>query len=92
MAALGEFRFSRDFRCSLDWDAWERLSRERGSFVGTPETLLLHRIHPDSETTRQLENSARRGEDLRMFRRFWPDGPAQILARLYAHSERSNRL
>ena len=89
---MGDFRFSRELRCDLDWDAWERLSRERGRFVGTPEVLLLHRIHPDSETTRLLENSARRGEDLRMFRRFWPEGPAGILARLYAHSERSNRL
>jgi hypothetical protein len=89
---LGDFRFSREFSCDLDWDAWERLSRERGSFVYTPEALLLHRIHPGSETTRQLENSTRRGEDLAMFRRFWPDRPAGALARLYALSERSNRL
>ena len=89
---VGDFRFSRELKCDLDWDAWERLSREKGSFAFTPEVLMLHRIHPDSETSRILKDNARTEEDLRMFRRFWPEGIARQLAALYARSERSNRL
>ncbi len=89
---LGDFRFSRELRCDLDWDAWERLSRERGSFAFTPEVLMLHRIHAGSETTQILGENGRTGEDLELFRRFWPEGLARRLAALYASSEKSNRL
>ena len=89
---MGDFRFSRELRCDLDWDAWERLSREEGSFAFTPEVLLLHRIHPNSETSHILGENARVTEDLRMLRRFWPEGIARTLSKLYAGSEKSNRL
>ncbi|MBQ3276960.1 MAG: glycosyltransferase family 2 protein [Oscillospiraceae bacterium] len=89
---MADFRFSRELRCDLDWDAWERLSREKGSFVFSPEVLMLHRIHDDSETSRILGENARRAEDYQMFRRFWPEGAARRLADLYAASEKSNRL
>jgi len=84
--------FRDDFRCDLDWQQWEILSRKRGEFVFCPEALVLHRIHPASETSRVLSRNARRAEDLAMFRVFWPEGIARFLAARYARSEESNKL
>ena len=84
--------FSEDLRCDLDWDQWERLSRREGSFVFDPGVLMLHRIHPGSETTRVLSANGRRREDEILFRRFWPGSVARALTGLYARSERSNEL
>ena len=84
--------FREELRCSLDWQQWETLSWEKGTFAFCPEALVLHRIHPDSETSRVLSNSARQAEDLQVYRAFWPEGIARFLARQYARSEESNRL
>ena len=84
--------FREELRCSLDWQQWETLSREQGSFVFCGEALVLHRIHPDSETSRVLAHSSRQAEDLATFRAFWPEKTARFLAARYAKSEESNRL
>ena len=89
---LPENLFEAFYRVSLDWAAWERLSRMEGSFVYVPEILMLHRIHRDSETTRQIGNSGRSTEDLKMYEKFWPKKIAQILEYFYHSSEDSNHI
>ena len=59
-SAYPNFRFSESMSCSLDWDAWSRIAKEKGSFVYIPKVLMLHRIHQDSETTKQLEADGKR--------------------------------
>ena len=50
--------------------------RKKGSFVYVPEILMLHRIHEDSETTKQLEADGQRfQEDYAIF--------SALLANLY---------
>ncbi len=84
--------FQAGFRSDEDWQAWERLSREKGAFVYAPKKLMTHRIHEDSETSRIIRDHARDREDYLMFRRFWPEPVARLLTKLYASSQKSNEL
>lgn len=89
-ADLPEKVFVPGLRASLDWEAWERLSRLPGAFVYIPEPLMAHRIHGESETSAAILGHVRSREDLAMYERFWPPRIARILERMYAASERSN--
>lgn len=76
--------FSKGLKVALDWQAWERLSRRQGSFCYIPGAYMGHRIHALSETSKALGKSGiREREDLWMFRKFWPEGIAAVLNRLY---------
>lgn len=76
----------------MDWMAWEKLSREKGSFEYVPETLMTHRIHEASTTSGLLEENGRSREDLTMFLRFWPAPIARLLTRVYKKSENYNQV
>lgn len=80
------------YKSNLDWDAWERLSKQDGDFVYCPHTLLLHRIHDESETSALIKSNVRSLEDLEMLKRFWPKPIAKILNFFYSFSMRSNNL
>lgn len=84
--------FQHGFRASEDWQAWERLSRLKGSFVYSTMPLTYHRIHEESETSKILADNARMKEDFIMFRKFWPVPVARILTKFYSSSEKSNDL
>ena len=90
--ACEDFRFDGAFKFACDWDAWERLSRQKGAFLYIPKRLCGHRIHEDSETTKQTEGEGRAREEYTMFRRFWPAWIARRLARTYAKGADSNQL
>ncbi len=87
-----DFRFDETMACDLDWDAWSRLAKEKGSFIYIPKPLMLHRIHEGSETTNQLEDGKRFAEDLEMFRRYWPRPLAKMIMKKYATSADSNKI
>jgi hypothetical protein len=87
---LKDFQFSHEFTINMDWDAWYRMAKMEGRFVYVNKNFLKHRIHPDSATTAGLKVNARQIEDLNMFKRFWPDFLAKILASFYARSYKSN--
>ena len=55
---LSSFSFSDQFKCDLDWDAWERLSKKNGSFLYCHKVLMCHRIHEESTTTELIVNVA----------------------------------
>jgi glycosyltransferase involved in cell wall biosynthesis len=82
--------FQFGYKSDIDWQAWEKLSREKGQFVYCSKPLILHRIHAESETTRILENNTRVQEDLEMFCCFWPKQIAKVLVKIYSQSEKSN--
>jgi len=84
--------FVHHFYTDEDWEAWERLSRLEGSFVYCDRILACRRIHPDSETSRRMKLGQRIEEDLVMFRKFWPEPIARLIAALYKNSEKSNDL
>lgn len=84
--------FNNRFICSEDWEAWEKLSKEQGSFVYVPQSLISHRIHKDSVTTQTVSGQGRSGEDLEIFRKFWPEWMARILAKKYEKAEEFNKV
>ena len=75
---------------NLDWQTWERLSRQKGAFVYVPQILMHHRIHNESTTSELINNHQRSGEDYEMFSRFWPSWIAGILTKIYSKSEQYN--
>ena len=89
---LGDFQFSSAFTVNMDWDAWSRIALLDGYFFFIPEKLMLHRIHPDSATTRGIAAMRRQEEDARMYRRFWPAPVARVLMYFYSMSYRSNKI
>ncbi|MCH4053133.1 MAG: glycosyltransferase [Atopobiaceae bacterium] len=82
--------FHGGMRSDLDWDLWERLSREHGEFVWCPKILMRHRVHEGSETSAVIAEHLRTNEDLQILRRFWPEPVARLIARAYSTSEKSN--
>lgn len=84
--------FNTEMKCSLDWDAWERISKMEGDFVYEPSIQMRHRIHGDSETSHLIENQTRTTEDYEMFKRFWPNFAAALIAKVYAQSQKSNNI
>lgn len=89
---IGAFHFSKAFNCNMDWDAWLRLSHMHGSFVFVNKKLLLHRLHEESLTSQQINSEGRKNEDLRIFRRLWPEPMARLLSLLYSISYKMNHV
>lgn len=87
---VGDFKFDDSFSINMDWKAWYDLAQKEGSFVWIKKTLLSHRIYEESETTYGIAENRRQNEDLRMFRKFWPNILALILSKLYSLSYKNN--
>ncbi len=83
--------FNNKYTCCEDWEAWEKLSREKGAFVYVPKPLMSHRIHEESVTTQTVNSSGRRTEDYDMYRKFWPAWIANILIKRYSKAEEYNK-
>ena len=83
-------KFSCDFKCNVDWYAWEKLSRLKGNFSYIPKKIMGHRIHEESTTTEIIKENIRTKEDLEMFRKFWPNFIAKLINKLYKNSEKGN--
>lgn len=83
--------FHPGMRSDLDWELWERLSREEGEFVYCPQILMRHRVHAGSETSAVIAEHVRTNEDLEVLRRFWPEPIARLIAKAYSRSEDSNK-
>ena len=84
--------FRNGFRSCEDWEAWEKLSRLKGSYIYVPKPLMCHRIHEESATTAIIQDNARAEENYIMYRKFWPAGIAKRINGLYNTSEKSNSL
>ena len=80
--------FAGSMKSNIDWQAWEQLSRRKGSFVYVPEKLMLHRIHRGSTTSGLVSDHARMEEDLNVLRRFWPGKMPELVWRLYGSNEK----
>lgn len=84
--------FQSGFRCNLDWQAWEKLSKCKGDFVFCKDILMYHRIHAESTTTDLIEDVGRSGEDYEMYKKFWPERIAKLLIKEYKKAEISNKM
>ncbi len=84
--------FRNGFRSCEDWEAWEKLSWLKGSYIYIPQPLMCHRIHEESATTAIIGDNARADENYVMYCKFWPAGIAKVINGLYNKSEKSNSL
>lgn len=89
-ARVGHQLFEQGFRLNMDWAAWLSLARMPGGFAWLQQELVLHRIHPDSETSSGIKGGYRKDEDLQMLRRIWPKPIAHLIASTYSIAYRSN--
>lgn len=84
--------FDNKMKNDVDWHAWEVLSRRPGNFTFVNQKLMGHRIHSDSATTENIQNSTRTKEDYEILQRFWPKWVAKKIAKLDSKSEKSNQI
>lgn len=84
--------FEAGMSSNSDWQAWERLSKEKGCFAYVPKPLMSHRIHEESTTSEIIGDNKRQAEDLEVLKKFWPSWAASLIEKLYAKSEHSNTL
>lgn len=84
--------FENNMRSNIDWQAWEKLSRQKGEFVYIPQVLMKHRIHEGSATSELIGQKGRRAEDIFMYRKFWPKRIAMFIEHFYQKGEESNSL
>lgn len=92
MPSMPKPLFEAGFKSDLDWQTWERLSKQSGRFAYESKRFMCHRIHEDSETTKIIGENLRSKEDYQMFLKFWPPFIAKMLTHFYSASEKSNSL
>ncbi|WP_192986721.1 glycosyltransferase family 2 protein [Carnobacterium mobile] len=90
MSNLKAFQFDLNFTSNLDWEAWYRISKKKGSFLYVDKPLMYHRIHEESETSNAIQNNKRTSEDEEMFRKYWPNGIVKLLMKFYIKSQETN--
>ncbi len=79
--------FTSNFISNMDWLAWERISRLKGSFIYINKILVGHRIHDEATTSKLIQAGKRTSEDYEMFLRFWPKWIAKIINKFYKLNE-----
>lgn len=80
--------FLEQYQADMDWDLWERLSRQPGSFVYVDEILFYHRMHGGTATTKLIESSnSRLNEDYELLCRFWPAWIVKIIIHFYKRAQ-----
>lgn len=82
--------FKPGYLSNIDWQAWERMTRIKGTMIYTKQILTYHRIHEDSTTSEIIRDNQRIKEDYEMFCKFWPRFVAKRICHYYAKSEDSN--
>lgn len=84
--------FENEFKCDVDWNAWEKLSNNSGKFIYINKFLMGHRIHEKSTTTELINDNTRTMEDYIMLKRFWPKPIAFLINKFYCISEKNNNI
>ena len=84
--------FAEGMKSNLDWEAWEKISKEKGEFVYCNKALMQHRIHAQSTTSQIIGDNSRIKEDYVMFCKFWPKWIANVILFFYKKAEKSNEL
>ena len=84
--------FLSDYKCNVDWFAWEKLSKLKGRFIYNKGRLMGHRISEETTTTDIINNGIRTKEDFLIYCKFWPKWFAKMINTLYKNSEKSNQI
>ena len=84
--------FRNRYLSNEDWEAWEKISKAKGSFVYVSRILVAHRIHAESTTTEALKDDTRMKECEEMFCKFWPKPIAKLINKWYSRAEQYNKV
>lgn len=84
------FKFDESMVAALDWEAWYRMAKIKGSFCFIDKRLIWHGINEESVTTETIANNIRTREDLLMFEKYWPKFIAKFLLKFYVKSQETN--
>ena len=84
--------FTSNYKCDVDWHAWEKLSKLKGKFIFNKKCLMGHRISEESTTTDIINNGIRTKEDYEILCKFWPKCIAKRINNFYKNSEKSNQI
>lgn len=77
--------FREEFKASMDWDLWERLSKRKGSFAYVSKVRLYHRMNDENQTSKLFKgDNPRYDEEYNIFKRFWPDFIAKFIMKFYS--------
>lgn len=80
--------FREQYKSAMDWDLWQRLSKQDGEFVYIKDILFYHRMHEETATAKLIEKTNRRyEEDLEILCRFWPKWFAKFIMIFYSKAE-----
>lgn len=89
---VGSSPFDTKYKNSCDYMTWVKLSNLTGRFLYIPVKLMGHRIYEGSETTKSIECSIRKKEDLEIRELLMPKCIAKFINSIYAISEKSNKI
>ena len=82
---LPDLVFREEYQACMDWDLWERLSRQKGTFVYVNRILLHHRMNEANQTAVLLsQTNARYNEEMSILCRFWPKWFAKLIMHFYS--------
>lgn len=85
MSKMPDVLFREQYKAAMDWDLWERLSKEEGSFVYVDKILLYHRMNDLNQTAVLLKTTNERYEnEYDIFCRFWPKWFSRFLMKFYS--------
>lgn len=84
--------FHKGMKSNIDWEAWEKISKQKGEFVYLNDILMYHRIHEESTTSKIIGENKRSQEDLYMLCKFWPKWIAKLINHYYIKAEKANNL
>lgn len=84
--------FDCDLTCNIDWNAWEKLSKNKGAFSFVNKCLMGHKISEETTTTEIINSGVRTKEDYEIFLRFWPKKIAKFINKFYRKSEKNNEV
>lgn len=87
---LGNFQFSANYTCALDWLAWYQLAQQSGAFLYINKKLVAHRIHSENETSAQIKSGTRRREEQQIFELMWGKRFAGFIGSIYALGHKEN--
>ena len=86
----GRLEFSGKYSYIVDWEAWLQLAGRRGSFIYVDKPLMLHRLHPGSQTIIQIGDNNRLLEEEMIFGEIWGRKSAKFLMTLYRYGAKFN--
>ncbi|MDO4556003.1 MAG: glycosyltransferase family A protein [Lachnospiraceae bacterium] len=81
--------FQSDLKYALDWETFYQLAHLNGRFTYVSKVLFYYRMHEGTTTKKCLMDNRKTEEEIKMFRKFWPEWVVRGIMKVYRLSYRS---